>query len=279
MANIVDKIEINHEQAIADFNAIENALKDGGVEVPEGTPTSQYGEKIGEITEKCAEKTLEDFWNSYQNGGSRTDYTYAFTLMNSKSFKPMYNLAPTAKGANHMFRQFNNTAGADWNTPFDLATRLEEQEVTLDFSNCTSVQLTFYNVNISRIGECDFSNCEGTDRCFYNSSKLTRIDKVIGGEKTSFYGTNGSSFYKLPNLTYIRFGGTIGGTSNIDISGSPLLEVECFTNSESSGLFDCLADKTGDTSKTWTCTIGTDNLNKLTNEQKAIATQKGWTLA
>ena len=32
-------------------------------------------------------------------------------------------------------------------------------------------------------------------------------------------------------------------------------------------------------SESFTCTIGADNLAKLTDEQKAIATGKGWTLS
>lgn len=42
------------------------------------------------------------------------------------------------------------------------------------------------------------------------------------------------------------------------------------------GMLNALADLTGKTAKT--LTIGSDNLAKLTNEQKAIATQKNWTL-
>ena len=40
---------------------------------------------------------------------------------------------------------------------------------------------------------------------------------------------------------------------------------------------EALADRTGQT--TFKLTIGATNLNKLTAEQKAIATNKNWTLA
>ena len=39
----------NVNQAISDFGAIKQAIVDKGVDVPTGTPTSQYGAKIGEI--------------------------------------------------------------------------------------------------------------------------------------------------------------------------------------------------------------------------------------
>ena len=42
-------------------------------------------------------------------------------------------------------------------------------------------------------------------------------------------------------------------------------------------MFNSLKDLTGDTAKT--LTLGSTNLAKLTAEQKAIATNKNWTLA
>lgn len=39
----------NINQAIADFDSIKEAIENQGVEVPNGTPTSQYGSKIDEI--------------------------------------------------------------------------------------------------------------------------------------------------------------------------------------------------------------------------------------
>lgn len=39
----------NINQAISDFDGIKQAIIDKGVDVPSGTPTSEYGTKIGEI--------------------------------------------------------------------------------------------------------------------------------------------------------------------------------------------------------------------------------------
>lgn len=58
----------------------------------------------------------------------------------------------------------------------------------------------------------------------------------------------------------------------IDLSTSTLYTAETIVS-----WLEALADRTGQA--TFTLTIGTTNLNKLTAEQKAIATNKNWTLA
>lgn len=58
----------------------------------------------------------------------------------------------------------------------------------------------------------------------------------------------------------------------------PLVCNKCpLTQQSLVGMFNALADLTGQQAKT--LTVGSANLTKLTNEQKAIATQKNWTLA
>lgn len=255
-------------------NKIDEVYQAGVASVPPSTE-DRYDEGYTDGKNELIEK----FWNSYQNNGSRTNYYYAFNFMHPDTFYPTHNIKGTGNTMGQIFRNFNNTYGVNWNENFDLAQRLQDCGVKLDFSAATSCQLPFVQCRIKHIPEVDLTNCGSADRFFYDVKGLEKIDKVIGGPNTNFYGTYGTSFYKLSALTYIRFGGIIGAVSNIDLSGSPLLEVECFTNEDGDGLFDCLADKSNDTTKTWTCIIGATNLAKLTDAQKAVATEKGWTLA
>lgn len=60
--------------------------------------------------------------------------------------------------------------------------------------------------------------------------------------------------------------------NNLNLSASTLYSVETIVS-----WLEALADRTGETA--YTLTMGTTNLNKLTNEQKAIATNKNWNLA
>ncbi len=74
----------------------------------------------------------------------------------------------------------------------------------------------------------------------------------------------------LENLTVC---GTIN-SNNFDVHWSEKLSHDSLVS-----IINALADKTTDTSGTeWVCTLGTVNLEKLTNEEIAIATGKGWRL-
>ena len=63
-------------------------------------------------------------------------------------------------------------------------------------------------------------------------------------------------------------------TVYLAIKNAPTLTVQSLMNVINI-LYDCRAN--GETT-TRTVTLGTTNLNKLTDEQKAVATNKGWDL-
>ena len=72
--------------------------------------------------------------------------------------------------------------------------------------------------------------------------------------------------YKLTDL-----GGFIGLKCDLDLYDSPLITHESLLN-----VINKAADVTASPA---TLTLGSTNLAKLTDEEKAIATNKGWTLA
>ena len=109
----------------------------------------------------------------------------------------------------------------------------------------------------------------------FNSTKLYDIhqaytDCVALEEIPSIDCTNvTSTFYYVQNCPALT---TVGEMTNlkvdVDFSMSPLLTVESLIN-----IINGLATSSA------TLTLGSTNLAKLTDEQKAIATNKGWTLA
>ena len=118
------------------------------------------------------------------------------------------------------------------------------------------------------IKNCDFTRMTavGLTYTFYQCTNLVnaRTIKVASGVKYN------ATFGHCPNLEEIRFEGVIG-QNGLDFSSSTKLSHDSLMS-----IINALENKT---SGTWTLTIGTDNLAKLTDAEKAIATQKGWTLA
>ena len=81
------------------------------------------------------------------------------------------------------------------------------------------------------------------------------------------------AFAGCPSLTNINFAeGSVINAPDIDFNVSVNLTVQSLLN-----ILNVLKDLTGMDSKT--LTLGSENLNKLTDEQKMIATNKNWILA
>lgn len=131
-----------------------------------------------------------------------------------------------------------------------------------------SVDFMFYTSNITDTKiDIDVTNCTNMASVFRAAKKLKTIRKYIVKEATTYSYV----FRDCDALENITFEGVIG--NNIDFSYSPLLTVASMLN-----VFEQLNDIRG-TGTTRTCTLGAENLAKLTDAEKAIATEKGWTLA
>ena len=91
---------------------------------------------------------------------------------------------------------------------------------------------------------------------------------MICSETTKF---GSSSFRYCKGLEYVGFEGVL--TNNLKIDECVKLSHESIMK-----LLGILKDYAG-TGTTHTLTLGTTNLAKLTDAEKAIATNRGWTLA
>lgn len=123
----------------------------------------------------------------------------------------------------------------------------------LEFQRFTSMYKMCYGCTaLTHVRQLETENVTDMIWVFYGCSSLQKID---------------TTFTTCRNLQNVRFSGTI----NVDIfmNGCPKLAVDSLLS-----LLNALAD--GVTDKT--CKIGSTNLAKLTDAQKAIATDKGWTL-
>ena len=151
------------------------------------------------------------------------------------------------------------------------------------FTNCPSLtsvpQLDASNVTVM---DYMFSECDSlTSVSLLNTSKVTDMSYMFSGcdsltsvsrlDATSLTRASimfGYSWDKLDKLT--DFGGLTNLKIDLDLSPCPALTKESLLN-----VFNEAADVTVSPK---TMTLGSTNLAKLTDEDKAIATNKGWVL-
>ena len=138
---------------------------------------------------------------------------------------------------------------------------------------CSNAMGMLYDSTITRVPvDIDWTaltTAAHTQQAFYNCQDLISIPKLIVAETTMF---NENTFRACSSLETLIIEGTIG-QQNFEVSWSTKL-----THDSLMSIINALKDFSG-TGTAYTVTLGTTNLAKLTDEEKAIATQKGWTLA
>lgn len=148
---------------------------------------------------------------------------------------------------------------------------LENCGVTLDTSRATSLSSAFAYGYIQYLPKISLVSAgSNIDYVFGEqdaANSFIWIDEVEVAETNTFKG----SFNYCKKLEHVIFTGTLA-TNGLDLHWSTLLDMESLLS-----ILNILQDKTS-VGGTWTVTLGSENLAKLTDAEKAIATQKGWTL-
>lgn len=139
--------------------------------------------------------------------------------------------------------------------------------ITIPLLNTSSVtdmgSMLGYCSKLSSLPLLDTSNVINMERMFYGCSSLTSIPALDVSKVTSF----NNCFLSCRSLKSILMTG-MKVSFNISVSTQ-------FEESDLVTILNNLATVT----TTQTLTMGATNLAKLTDEDKAIATNKGWTLA
>ena len=123
--------------------------------------------------------------------------------------------------------------------------------------------------NVTRleyIDKLDFSRATNTNGAIAHSESLRTIGELVSSENTVWHNQTFTTLAKLENLT-------IKGV----IATNFTCTIATLTHNSLMSIISCLKDY--GTTATHTCTLGTTNLAKLSVEENAIATEKGWTLA
>lgn len=126
------------------------------------------------------------------------------------------------------------------------------------FQKCTNLKSVIIPNSVTSIGNLSFADCT-------NLKSVTISNSVTSISENAFQFTLNITSLKLEN----------GFNASLTLSswwGTTMLTAENMI-----AMFEALADLTGQTAKT--LKIGKNNLNKLTDEEKAIATNKNWNLA
>ena len=132
-----------------------------------------------------------------------------------------------------------------------------------DLSSCTSCSFMFYSCSsLTSVSLGDLSSCTSCSSMFQACSSLTSVSL---GDLSSCTSCN-SMFNSCSKLKSLKLNGL---KVDFDISASTQ-----FTANDLVILFNSLG-----TTSSGTITMGSTNLKKLTSAQKAIATNKGWSLA
>ncbi|MBQ8756817.1 MAG: hypothetical protein IJZ48_01035 [Oscillospiraceae bacterium] len=213
------------------------------------------------------QEEYDRFWDSYQQNGQRTDYYYAFRnpsveqqVWTADNFEPKYSMSPT---------NLQQAFGLWTDGKVDFGALFTDRGLEFDTSNCVNFYQTWYDsIGIVRMPVIDTSKATNISRAF-TMRNLVTFDKFIppktkvqNGINTAFNGC-----YALENIV-------VEGDILQDINFSYSSKL---THDSLMSILGALVNNTEGT--TLTCTLGATNLAKLTDEEKAIATQKGWTLA
>ena len=176
----------------------------------------------------------------------------------------------------NMSQMFYNCSSLTSVPLFDTSNVYYMYSMFQDCSSLTSVPLfntsnvinmidMFYNCSsLTSVPLFDTSKVTNMSQMFYNCSSLTSVPLFDTSNVTNM----SQMFYNCSSLTTL--GGFIGLKVNLDLSSCSLLTKESILN-----VFNKAANVT---SSPKFLTLGTTNLSKLTDAEKAIATNKGWVL-
>ena len=136
----------------------------------------------------------------------------------------------------------------------------------LETANVTNMMWAFYGCSsLTEIDGLDTRSITSASELFHGCSSLTAIYSTL--DFSNVKSQLDTTFTSCKSLVEVRFAGTI----NVDVAmnGCAKLSVDSLLS-----LLNALCEN-GQGLK---CKIGTTNLGKLTDAQKAIATDKGWEL-
>lgn len=213
----------NVYRAIDDFNSIENAIVQKGVPVPDGTPTSEYAEKVEDVFEAGKKSEYDAFWDAAQLNGNRNRYEGFGAGVGTPSEiwkKPKY---PFVIGGrpNQFFRDFNTSYGTDSGGSANLYSRpMDLSSWEIDTSQVTGALGFFQNASVANL-TLDLSNADTLQNAFLSSNRgcANNISIKVSEKCQSFYLAFWYNSYSSYTTNVVRFiEGSVIAASDLNLS-------------------------------------------------------------
>lgn len=205
----------------------------------------------------------DEFWDAFQNYGTRVKYKAAFAHVGEDFVKPKYDIIFDGSWSQQAEELFSgNRITGNFNEYFKNLGRI------IDFSKVTSIHEIFTNCSFSEITLYAPKATKGYGTFGWSSYALKTINLTVSDNFA--WEATFASCLKLEDLT-------LG--SKITKNGFLVSDCKKLTHDSLMNIINALADKTGDTSKTWKVTLGSTNVAKLTEGELQLIKDKGWTYA
>lgn len=166
---------------------------------------SRLATKLAGVFEAGKKKEWSEFWDEYQQNGTRTQYGYAFSAYawTDKNFRPKYDIK-----TEYMNSIFTTCSIVDIESCLKQA-GVDGKGVTLDYSLTQSpATILSYNSIVQIFPELNLSNATGMKSTFNNATSLKVIRKLILND--SGQQTFTTPFANCLRLEEIRIEGVIG---------------------------------------------------------------------
>ena len=263
--------------------AIKQAIINKGVDVSDDTVFADYPGKIESIISEGSDPIYEYLWNTATENNTNYQYLYYYYTGTELDLSKLDTSKVT--DMRYMFygcSKLTSIRGIDnWDTSnvtrmtnmFYYCSKLTSLDVSnWDTSNVTSMQAMFQSCqSLTSLDVSNWDTSKVTDiyYMFYNCTGLTSLDvsNFDVGKITSNYSLDGA-FNSCTSLVDFYPPQNINGP--MSVSQSKALSHDSLVR-----ILNNLMEQTS----TKKLTLGPENLAKLSDDEKQIATSKGWTLA
>lgn len=223
----------------------------------------EFDTKVDEVFEAGERSEYNRFWDKYQNSGGYSPYRGKFYGWSVADFTPKYDIN-CAGDCERMFCYFGNT-----DTPFDMFALLESRGVKLDTSKATNMSGVYNGCGAKSIDVIDLTGADRAGDLLRYAHNLVTVGEVK--LSTTKKCAIGAGFQDAEKLENIKFTGTIF-SQYLGFDNTEKLSHESLLS-----LLNALEDQS-EKGTTSGVALRKANLAKLSDEEKAIAIQKGWSL-